>query len=551
MKNNLILLKQEAITFINNHIANIDIRAKQVLFVNCSMLYDKTFLDMISTDNKETIAFYTDILRYGYPVFISVLYDPEFENLIGIPAPAMDCERVKFCRSLLYAFKTVGWVNFLLENERLGNLKISHFLNHTRIKFSKKYHWNEFLEKEYIEYYSKIIVTAQSESYAILEQKRPAVLERMKSHVFIFLNDFIGYRTDYETEIYFYDHARLDLQQETEWDMFSDDCIFNGIPYRIFVDNVADFSGYAIKHINYCALLLTEHPHLLMENLMYNASESDNLLSLISESRSITQSEAEMLLRNISLHSGNAGLYASDFLPPPPFIKICSQLYLRSISGSLWHPFPFLLENLHQNYPKDWNQNTNLREALFKEQLYDMFSGFKCIKHNVQITDGKRVITDIDAAIIDQKSGEIALFQLKWQNLTDFSSKSLASKSKNYDTTATQWVDDVKVWLRSCSTKELASKLGLKEKFVDKQKVYLFVLGRRHGNYSKDKYIDDGCAWTQWYQLLSCRAYLNEDEFNISSLHTLVRQASPYNKKIIERKTKYKIGKYTILYGGN
>ena len=132
MKNNLILLKQEAMAFINDRIATLDIRAKQVLFVNCSMLYDKTFLDMISTDDQKTNAFYADILRFGYPVFISILYDPEFENLIGIPAPAMDPERVNLCRSLLYAFKTVGWVNFLLENERLGNLKISHFLNRGR-----------------------------------------------------------------------------------------------------------------------------------------------------------------------------------------------------------------------------------------------------------------------------------------------------------------------------------------------------------------------------------------------------------------------------------
>lgn len=551
MKNNLILLKQEAVAFINNHIANLDIRAKQVLFVNCSMLYDKTFLDMISSDNKETIAFCTDILRYGYSVFVSVLYDPKFENLIGIPAPVMDHERIKLCRSLLYAFRNVGWVNFLLENERLGNLKISHFLNHTRIKFSKKHHWNEFLEKEYIEYYSKVIAAAQSKSYAILEHQRPLMIERMKSHVFVFLNDFIGYRTDHETESFFYELARLDLQQETEWDMFNENCPFNGVAYDVFVNSITDFSGYAIKHINYCNLLLIEHPHLLMENLMYNASESESLLKLISENRSITTAEAEMLLRNISLNSDNVSLYASDSLPPAPFIKICSQLYLRSIAGSLWHPFPFLLENLHRNYPKDWNQNTNLREALFKEQLYDMFPGFKCIKHNIQITDGKRVITDIDAAVIDQKSGEIALFQLKWQNLTDFSSKSLASKSKNYDTTATEWVDDVKAWLRSCSIKELASKLGLKEKFIDKQKIYLFVLGRRHGNYSKDKYVDDGCAWVQWYQLLSCRAYLGEDNFKISTLHSLIRNASPYNKKIIERMTKYKIGKYTILYGGN
>ncbi len=550
MKNNLVLLRQEAMSFIHKNIDNLDIRERQVLFVNCSMLYDKTFIDLISAKDTDSRAFYNDILWYGYPVFISTLYDTEFDNLIGVALPKMDEERILFCRSLLYAFKTIGWIDFFLENERIGNMKISNTFNHCRIKFTKKYHWNEFLEKEYINYYSKIMATAQAESYGELEKRRPEILAKMSSLVFVFLNDFIGYGSDHDIEQFFHEHALLDAQQETEWELFDDRSKFSGINYGNFVETIIDFSGYAIKHINFCHLLQNNNPHLQMENLMYNCSELDEIEDLIMENRGIDRHQAEIIFNNIALNSHTYSLYNSSQLPPTVFIKVSSRQYLHSISGSLWHPFAFMLENLHSNFAKDWDRNANERENLFKKQLYELFEGFTCLEKNIQIKQNGKTVTDIDATIIDRSSGEIAFFQLKWQDLTDFSLKSLSSKAKNFNNTTDQWVKTVKTWIDTCSTEELSNKLGIKEKYIDKNKIYLFVLGRRHGNYSRDLFVDDGCAWAQWYQLLSCILLLKKDGLKISTLHDLVRISSPYNKKIIERKTKYKIGKYTILYGG-
>ena len=58
MKNNLVRLRQEAMDFIHDNISNLDIREKQLLFVNCSMLYDKSFVDLIKymCDSVELIG---------------------------------------------------------------------------------------------------------------------------------------------------------------------------------------------------------------------------------------------------------------------------------------------------------------------------------------------------------------------------------------------------------------------------------------------------------------------------------------------------------------
>lgn len=65
----------------------------------------------------------------------------------------------------------------------------------------------------------------------------------------------------------------------------------------------------------------------------------------------------------------------------------------------------------------------NQREAVFRTQLYTVFDDprFSCVQHPVIIKEKNKTLTDIDAVVIDKKTGEIALFQLKWQDPADYS----------------------------------------------------------------------------------------------------------------------------------
>lgn len=48
MKNNLDLIKEEALSYIHHQIGNLDTREKQMLFVHCILVFDKTFYDAIN-----------------------------------------------------------------------------------------------------------------------------------------------------------------------------------------------------------------------------------------------------------------------------------------------------------------------------------------------------------------------------------------------------------------------------------------------------------------------------------------------------------------------
>lgn len=557
MGNNLSLIREEALSYIYKQINALDIREKQILFVQCIMVFDKTFYDVIncSDNDTDTLAFYSDILHYGYPVFISLIYDPIFETLIGIPLSAINDERLTLCRSILYACKTIGWVDFLLENERCGNLKIYNIGRKCRIKFKKKYHWNEYLEKEYVEYYSKVVAHMQKGKYEELQLQKDKILDKMSHTVFVWLDNFMGYENDIDVEYYFNELAKLDLQQETEWDMFAEDDKFYDIDYSHYVETVADFAGYAIKHLYFASILLQSNPQLLLENLMYHCIESDKLIQLTEENRSLRTDDVLTLLSNFILNSRNKYLYESANVGCAPFVQISQKQYLFSMAGILDHPFIFMLENIHRQNPKEWDANAMHREKLFKSQLYAIFeqSGpqYICIQNNIKlISSSGKIITDIDAAVIDEATGEIALFQLKWQDHTATSTRSLLSKAKNYSSKASEWVALTRDWIINSSLREISSRLGIKERFIDKKKIYLFVLGRRHGNYSSDKMINDGCAWAQWYQLIASLQHLKNSTAMISDLFEVIQNSSPFVQRYIERPVKYKYGKYTILYGG-
>ena len=200
-----------------------------------------------------------------------------------------------------------------------------------------------------------------------------------------------------------------------------------------------------------------------------------------------------------------------------------------------------------------WDKNVNQREAVFRTQLYTVFDDprFSCVQHPVIIKEKNKTLTDIDAVVIDKKTGEIALFQLKWQDPADYSPFTLKSKRSNYYSAAEKWLEIIEKWLSNSADEDIASKLGVKGKYFDKKKISIFVLGRRRGNYSGNGPYPYECAWSQWYQIMYAASYLRqENEFTISNLYKLIVSTSPFNIKISEKPVTFCYGKYRIKFGG-
>lgn len=161
MRNNFDSIKNELTSFINKFKV-LSIRQRQALFLQCIMSFDKTFFDYLMNSNEDAHIYYSEVLRYGYPIFIRNFYDKDFETLDGIGLTRITPENQEICQKILWSCKTLGWIEYIEENKKYNNFSVCHFGNKTRVKFKKKHHWNEYLEKNHTLLYSKIWKMAAS-----------------------------------------------------------------------------------------------------------------------------------------------------------------------------------------------------------------------------------------------------------------------------------------------------------------------------------------------------------------------------------------------------
>ncbi|MBQ3550657.1 MAG: hypothetical protein IJA41_06725, partial [Clostridia bacterium] len=168
MRNNFDSIKNELTSFINKFKV-LSIRQRQALFLQCIMSFDKTFFDYLMNSNEDAHIYYSEVLRYGYPIFIRNFYDKDFETLDGIGLTRITPENQEICQKILWSCKTLGWIEYIEENKKYNNFSVCHFGNKTRVKFKKKHHWNEYLEKNHTLLYSKIMKMAHQEQYEELE----------------------------------------------------------------------------------------------------------------------------------------------------------------------------------------------------------------------------------------------------------------------------------------------------------------------------------------------------------------------------------------------
>lgn len=548
-KSNLQAFHDAGVGYLNSYIASMDIWKRQAFFLNCVKIIDKTFLDSISTEDTAKGRLFTEILHFAYPVLIQYLYTDEFEELPAAVLAKLTEESLHECRSFLCSCQFVGWSAYLLELERLGIIATKDFFNRSKIIFRHKHHRIEFIESKFMQYYEWLISTqiAKDARYKESLENQERIKSRMKELCFVWNEHFIGYDGDQEVEDYFNNLSYLDSIHDTEWDMYSDDTQFNDVSYGSIVDSIVDLGGYAIKHIYFVSILKEKHPELLTENLFYLIKMEKDLLKLIKENGEFTDQQSKKVLDILSLSSTNKNLFFNTQVPCAPLIKISMNQYIHSCAGSLYHPFSFMLDNLTMQYPNLCNSNRAKREAVFRKQLYDTMPDFRCIDRQIIIAKNGQRVTDIDAVVIDNKTGEIALFQLKWQDHTSSSPKTLLSKAQNYTEEVTEWIKRVTKWIESSSNVEIASLLGIKAKFVDKSKIYLFALGREHGNYSGEAPNTPNCAWAQWYHFLNYVLRNGRNDICISEMHKDLKAESPYGINISHKPKVHKLGKYRFI----
>jgi hypothetical protein len=173
------------------------------------------------------------------------------------------------------------------------------------------------------------------------------------------------------------------------------------------------------------------------------------------------------------------------------------------------------------------------REAWMRSELWHLFLGtrYEIVDRSVVLKRDGNAITDIDAAIFDRTTGELGLFQLKWQDFKTNDIRQQRSKAKNFVDEVDCWAAKTKQWLAEFSSGALAQHLQLKTtRFVSISSIRLFAMGRSASRFQSYGYTQksEDVAVCNWAQFVRLRYQVGPVQNVLQSLHNRIVAENAY-----------------------
>ncbi len=414
----------------------------------------------------------------------------------------------------------------------------------------------EYYEKLSTDYYFEIIdkvLEAKKRGYI---ERLPKMRSKLKDIVNVMHDKFITYRATDEFDEFYSRLGYLYLMTNQIVDDFAESDIFNGIPYKKYMDQVEYVHRAALMHQDCCLALMykTSHKINLRDILTYGFS-----LKTFSESLGSYMGDPPEQVRQVvsclSITKENYDHHLSyPGVTAPPYFQLGSDTLMRSVYGCLDKPVQFLNRELKRKFPDDFFRAVNNREARFRGELYDLFQKDRIVRinENVMIT-GVKGSTDIDAILYDDVRGTLGLFQLKWQDSFSTSMKERFSRISNLVPKSVEWIDKVSAWLQATDERSVLKTLKIETSLGKIGDVHLFVIGRHHVHFTNQK-LDDRAIWASWFQLLEATAKVKDPRQTnpIAELAAKLKFFSPDSRR--ERETErrpldleMKFSKYKIV----
>lgn len=367
-----------------------------------------------------------------------------------------------------------------------------------------------------------------------LDRLDPAINEAMRSLVRVWETHYIGYNTSPEIDEFYKWRGILLANGMPGHDAFADGDKFGGLEFAIYRAAAWTLVGWGLKHENFAFLLSERHPFLFPPNLITITSDIELVNEELAAALGITEPEARQALMTLEACPTDPEEMWTNGHYPPPLLRVSEKQYIRLLCGEIGNPFAFMLYQLRRFYRSDWDSAVNGRERRFCDELYKLLNkpSLRALHPNVNLKLHGKLITDIDAAVWDTKTGTLGLFQLKWQDLFGNSMRKRFSRMKNMQTEATRWIEGVEQYLQTATWNEIKEAFRLPKDCSPPSQYLLFVVGRNAVHFSGEQRPDPRTAWAVWPQLVRIVSELNSREWILSDLHKALTDERDYYANI-------------------
>lgn len=236
------------------------------------------------------------------------------------------------------------------------------------------------------------------------------------------------------------------------------------------------------------------------------------------------------VLNLLAMTSEQAKNLAGHSTPLIPLLfDLGNGFVLRPVSCLTRNPFTSARTQHQWQDPRAAHAVAKDREGWMRENLYAMFGGrrYICFPGNLKLRRGSSVLTDIDAAVYDRLTGDVGLFQLKWQDYSTNDVLELRSKAANLSAELTDWSGKVRSWIEENGVSALDKSLRLRLKRREAVKsTLLFAISKsavRTQGYGV-KTDAPSLAMAVWPQFVRARMEIGPSERSLRDVHSRLRE---------------------------
>jgi hypothetical protein len=288
--------------------------------------------------------------------------------------------------------------------------------------------------------------------------------------------------------------------------------------------------SFDLKHHEFIRLASEHFPEISIPQSVTIWQIKDQLIDEIAEFTGLERKHVKGAIDLVTFRPADRELlkkHSSLFMPL--LIDLGNGFVLRPVSAIARNPFYSVMAVLEHRDPNFRHTVSVHRERWQRNELYAGFQGnrYQCLEGNLNLRMAGKILTDIDAAVFDNTNGELAIFQIKWQDFFFNDVKKLRSKASNLVRELDEWSEKVNHWINTNGLVELQKLLGLKPiGEIQIKSVYLFGISRNAGrtvSYGFKRSADD-LVVANWPQFRRNRIEVGPVKNVISSLFNTLRE---------------------------
>lgn len=340
-----------------------------------------------------------------------------------------------------------------------------------------------------------------------IEERHIAILPELFGQVQVFHESLMHFVTTERTAAHFYEWAEVYLRRMHHRDMIAPDEVIGGRPFSDYTRVLTALSARAQMQLCFAGIVKHRHPRLTYRNLLTGFLDLEALVLDIAIRLDANSAEIRAILDHLILQPQNLTVHVKQ--PDPawaPAVRTSMSNCLLPAYGLDINPFLFLLNDLRAKYEKDWFRLANTRESRWIRELEKLFpcDRWRTNGRNVALKDGRQTVTDVDFAAYDRQTGELAVFQLKWQQPVGIDPKRRRSAGDNLLTECNHWIQRIEAWCGKYGAAEFARRLGMPGD--PPPRIRLFILGRYAAHFSGFGGRNESAIWADWahFQKVCC-----------------------------------------------